>query len=242
MNILNSTSSDSQQSERPHFVLYKLQQAQIARQRLFPTTTFYTTFFLIIVVLAFRSKHPLIAAFFFIAGVINWTLVEYLFHRYVLHMHFADGKGIIRKWAHKRLDPLHFEHHKRPWDATHITGMISDLLPLFFVAAPLSFIGPIYTFPIMLAAAVECYIFEEWAHYTMHFCRIKNRYFRYVKRFHLYHHSAKGETSGYGMTNGFWDIVFGTRYPKEVRSKLFQQSDPYVPAQGSNPPIARQII
>jgi sterol desaturase/sphingolipid hydroxylase (fatty acid hydroxylase superfamily) len=104
--------------------------------------------------------------------------------------------------------------------------MISDLLPLFFVAAPLSFIGPVYSFPILLAASVECYIFEEWAHYTMHFCRIKNRYFRYVKRFHLYHHSAKGETSGYGMTNGFWDIVFGTRYPKDVRSKLFQNNKP----------------
>src|SRR6185436_5024975 len=137
MNSLSSISKS--QSERPHFVLYKLQQAKIARRRLFPTTVFYTTFFIVILVLAFRSKHPLIAALFFIAGVINWNLVEYLFHRYVLNVHFADGKGIIRKWAHKRLDLLHFEHHKRPWDATHITGMISDLLPLFFVAAPLSF-------------------------------------------------------------------------------------------------------
>jgi sterol desaturase/sphingolipid hydroxylase (fatty acid hydroxylase superfamily) len=234
--VLNSTSV----SERPHFVLYKRQQAQIARQRLTPTTLFYTTFFLIIMILAFRSKHPIIAALFFVTGIFIWTFVEYVFHRFVLHAHFADGKGIIRKWAYTRLDPLHFEHHKRPWDATHITGMISDLLPLFFVAAPLSFIGPIYTLPVVLAACVECYIFEEWAHYTMHFCRIKNRYFRYVKRFHLYHHSAKGETLGYGMTNGFWDIVFGTRYPKEVRIQLFGKQDPYVPARTPNLPVAGQ--
>ena len=224
MNNLNSR-ADLETSQRPHFVIYKHQQAKIARRRLFPTTVFYSTFFIIIVYLAFSSKHPLIAALFFVTGIINWTLVEYLFHRFVLHVHFVDGKSFIRKWAHKRLDPLHFEHHERPWDATHITGMISDLLPLFFVAAPLSFIGPVYTLPLVLAVSVEGYIFEEWAHYTMHFCRIRNRYFRYVKRFHLYHHSAKGETLGYGMTNGFWDIIFGTRYPKPVREKLFKTND-----------------
>jgi hypothetical protein len=73
MNSLKSTSIESPLSERPHFVLYKRQQAQIARQRLFPTTVFYTTFFITIVILAFRSKHPLIAALFFVLGIINWT-------------------------------------------------------------------------------------------------------------------------------------------------------------------------
>jgi sterol desaturase/sphingolipid hydroxylase (fatty acid hydroxylase superfamily) len=69
---------------------------------------------------------------------------------------------------------------------------------------------------------------NERPHVAVYFCRIKNRYFRYVKRFHLYHHSAKGEAMGFGMTNGFWDIVFGTRYPKDVRTKLFEKDDPYV--------------
>jgi sterol desaturase/sphingolipid hydroxylase (fatty acid hydroxylase superfamily) len=208
------------------FPLYKRQQAQIAKRRLFPTTLFYSTYCITIVTLALRSRHPLVAVFFFAAGVVNWTLVEYLFHRYVLHRHFADGKGIFRKFAHRRLDPLHFEHHERPWDALHITGTLKDLLPLFFVAAPLSFIAPIYTLPILLAATVEGYIAEEWVHYTIHFCKIKNPYFRYVKRFHLYHHSPKGETIGYGITGGFWDFVFGTRYPEPIRENLFSKKLP----------------
>lgn len=214
--LLNSVGT-----ERPPFSIYKRQQSQIALRRLFPTTLFYSAYCLTIVTLAMRSKHPLIALFFFAAGIVNWTLVEYLFHRYVLHRHFADGKGFIRKFAHRRLDPLHFEHHERPWDALHITGTLKDLLPLFFVAAPLSFIAPIYTLPILLAATVQGYIMEEWVHYTIHFCKIRNPYFRYVKRFHLYHHSPKGETIGYGITGGLWDIVFRSRYPESVRVQLF---------------------
>jgi len=218
---LNSDSLGTLKSERLPFVQYKRQQAQIARRRLLPTTLFYSTYCLTITVLAVRSKHPVIAVLFFMAGIVNWTLVEYLFHRYVLHRHFADGKGIIRKFAHRRLDPLHFEHHERPWDALHITGMIKDLLPLFFVAAPLSFIGPIYTLPVLLAATVEGYILEEWVHYSIHFLKIRNPYFRYVKRFHLYHHSPKGIDRGYGITGGFWDFGFDSRYPEQVRERLF---------------------
>ena len=241
MPSLNSLSAETVGSERLPFALYKREQAELARRRLIPTTLFYSAYFLIIVVLAFRSRHPAIAAFFLAAGVVNWTLVEYLFHRYVLHRHFADGKGFIRKFAHRRLDPLHFEHHERPWDAFHITGMIKDLLPLFFVAAPLSFIGPIYTLPILLAATVEGYICEEWVHYTIHFCKIRNPYFRYVKRFHLYHHSPKGFDRGYGITGGFWDFVFGTRYPEPVRRRLFGriQTGRNEAAKGSDLPISQ---
>ena len=220
------TSQNSAAVQRIPFTIYKRQQAQIAKRRLFPTTLFYSTYCITIVILALRSRHPLIAVFFFAAGIVNWTLVEYLFHRYVLHRHFADGKGIFRKFAHRRLDPLHFEHHERPWDATHITGTLKDLLPLFFVAAPLSFIAPIYTLPMLLAATVEGYIGEEWVHYTIHFSKIRNPYFRYVKRFHLYHHSPKGEKIGYGITGGFWDFVFGTRYPESVREHLFSKKPP----------------
>ncbi len=241
---LISISAENLRSERLPFVLYKRQQGQIARRRLLPTTLFYSSYFLIILTLALRSKHPVIAAFFFAAGIVNWTLVEYLFHRYVLHRHFADGKGFIRKFAHRRLDPLHFEHHERPWDALHITGMIKDLLPLFFVAAPLSFIGPIYTLPILLAATVQGYICEEWVHYTIHFVKIRNPYFRYVKRFHLYHHSPKGFDRGYGITGGFWDFVFGTRYPEPVRKRLFVKIQPrrINTVQGSDLPFSQSLL
>jgi sterol desaturase/sphingolipid hydroxylase (fatty acid hydroxylase superfamily) len=205
------------------FGVYKRQQARISRHRLYPMTIFYTLYALVVLAIALRSSHPVIAIVFCGAGVPIWTIVEYLFHRFVLHGRFAPGKGIIRKFMHERLDPLHWVHHAHPFDGHHINGELRDLLPLFFFAAPVSLIAPIYTLPALLAGVVQSYVIEEWVHHSVHFYNFRSPYFRYIKRHHFYHHSPKGIEEGYGLTNGFWDIVFKTRYPRPVREALYQR-------------------
>jgi Fatty acid hydroxylase len=205
------------------FGVYKRQQARISRHRLYPMTVFYTLYSVTVLFFAVRSSHPVAAVIFYLGGIPTWTLVEYLFHRFVLHGRFAPGKGIIRKFLHERLDPLHWEHHARPLDGHHINGELQDLLPLFFVAAPVSFVAPIYTLPVLLAGVVQCYVIEEWVHHSVHFYNFRSPYFRYIKRHHFYHHSPKGMEEGYGLTNGFWDIVFKTRYPAPVREALYHR-------------------
>jgi hypothetical protein len=195
-------------SHRPiegSFASYKRKQSRIARRRLYPLTAFYTTYSLILVLLA---------------GIPVWSLVEYLFHRYVLHGRFPPGKGLIRRFLHERLDPLHWEHHERPFDGWHISGELKDILPLFFVAAPMSFLFPVYTAPALLAGVVQSYVGEEWLHYFLHFGKSRNRYFRHLKRYHLYHHSPRGMKLGYGITSGVWDVAFHTGYPEPVRKSL----------------------
>jgi 4-hydroxysphinganine ceramide fatty acyl 2-hydroxylase len=200
---------------------FKRQQARISRHRLYPMSVFYTVYAMAILALGLLSRHPWVALGFYAAGIPVWTFCEYLFHRFVLHGHFADGESWIRKFAHRRLDPLHWEHHARPWDGMHINGELRDLLPLFFVSAPLSFIAPVYTLPMLLAGVVQSYVAEEWVHHSVHFYKFRNPYFRYIKRHHFYHHSPRGENLGYGLTNGFWDIICGTRYPRQVRAALY---------------------
>ena len=95
---------------------YKREQSRIARCRLYPLTVFYTAYSLFVIALGMRSSHPRISATSYLAGVLVWSLVEYLFHRYVLHGRFPPGKGLIRRFLHERLDPLHWEHHERPFD------------------------------------------------------------------------------------------------------------------------------
>jgi len=201
--------------------VFKRQQAGISRRRLFPMTVFYTLYAVTVLAFALRSAHPRLALGFFLAGIPVWTFVEYLFHRFVLHGRFADGEGFIRKFAHQRLDPLHWEHHARPWDGMHINGELQDLLPLFIIAVPVSFLAPLYTLPALLAGVVQSYVVEEWVHHSVHFYNFRNPYFRYIKRHHLYHHSPRGMKLGYGLTNGFWDIVCGTRYPKDILKALY---------------------
>ena len=205
------------------FESYKREQSRIARGRLYPLTIFYTTYSLALIVVGLRSAHPLLAIIFYLSGIPMWSLVEYLFHRYVLHGRFPSGQGFIRRFLHERLDPLHWEHHEHPFDGWHISGELKDILPLFFVAAPLSFLFPVYTLPVLLAGVVQSYVGEEWLHYFLHFGKFRNRYFRHLKRYHLYHHSPKGIDRGFGVTNGFWDIWFKTRYSPEVRWALHQR-------------------
>ena len=112
------TRIEEARKQKPHllerripFEVYKRQQAQISRRRLYPVTLFYTTFSVVVLVLGFRSTQPILAVSFFVEGVILWTLIEYLFHRYFLHGSFPEGRGIVHAFLHRRLDPLHWEHH-----------------------------------------------------------------------------------------------------------------------------------
>src|SRR5258708_6509399 len=89
------------------FAAYKVQQAVLARRRLYPLSAFYTLYAILVLAIAFSTKHPWTAVAFFSAGCATWTLVEYHFHRYVLHGRFAPGKGLIQKVLHERRHPVH---------------------------------------------------------------------------------------------------------------------------------------
>ncbi len=207
---------------------YKREQARISRKSLYKTSLFYASYGMIVLVFTLRSKHPVIGLIFYLLGMASYTLVEYVTHRWLFHFKFRDRPG-IEHYLYKIFDSLHSGHHANPIDGDHINGDLRDLLPLFIVAAPLSFIAPIYTLPVMLAGNVQGYVVTEWIHHSMHFYKFRDPYFRYVRRHHFYHHSPKGVGRGFGVTNGFWDIWFRTRYPAEIRWALHKRPRSKVP-------------
>ena len=192
-----------------------------ARRRLYPGTALYTTYSLAMLGLGLRSSPRLAALAFFSGGMAAWTLLEYFVHRYVLHGRFPEGRGPIRWFMHKYFDPLHWEHHARPWDGNHINGRIRDTLPFAAIFVAVGFLAPLPTAPMFVAGLLQAYILEEWVHHSVHFYHFRNPYFRYIRRHHLYHHSPKGSGVGYGLTNGFWDVVWRTRIPEEDRRALY---------------------
>ena len=202
------------------FQAFKRSQAALARRRLYPLTVFYTLYSILVLTIAFSTTHTWTAVAFFSAGCATWTLVEYLFHRYVLHGRFPPGKGVVRRFLHNRLDPLHWDHHKHPLDGNHISGELKDILPLFFVAASISLLFPVYSAQAVLAGVVESYVSEEWLHYALHFSNSRFPLFRRMKKYHLYHHSPRGIDKGFGITTRFWDGVFDTQFPEAVRRSL----------------------
>jgi 4-hydroxysphinganine ceramide fatty acyl 2-hydroxylase len=187
-------------------------EAAKARQRLLPVTLFYTPLTLLMLWLVAASGRNLwVAAAFALAGVLFWTLLEYLVHRHVLHGPFPDGPGLIEHLLHKRFDHLHVAHHQRPWDGNHINGSIGDTLPFVVLLAALAALTPLHTFPMFLAGLVQSYVIEEWIHHSVHYYNFDSRYFRYIRRHHLYHHSRHGSRLAYGLTSDVWDIACGTQ-------------------------------
>jgi sterol desaturase/sphingolipid hydroxylase (fatty acid hydroxylase superfamily) len=102
-----------------------------------------------------------------------------------------------------------------------INGKLKDLMPVFVVSLPISLLFPFYSAPLLLGGVVQFYVLEEWAHHCMHYYNFRNRYFRHIKKYHLYHHTSKGMHHGYGITSAFWDVVCASRFPPEVRQHLF---------------------
>jgi cyclopropane-fatty-acyl-phospholipid synthase len=203
------------------FGLRKREQATIARRRLYAVSLCYSVYAAAVLTLALAAGRPSRALLFFGAGFVAWTLVEYLVHRHILHGRFPDGPGAVRHFLHRSFDHLHWEHHARPWDGRHVNGTIKDTGPFALVLAALSWLGALDGAPVLVAGLLQAYILEEWVHHSVHFCEFDNPYFRYIKRHHLYHHSPRGSEAGYGLTNGFWDIVLRTRFPQSVRRALY---------------------
>jgi sterol desaturase/sphingolipid hydroxylase (fatty acid hydroxylase superfamily) len=194
-------------------------EARTARTRFYPVTLLYSSYSLVIARLALRS-HRTAALFYVALGVALWSWLEYTVHRHVLHGAFPDGEGWLRHALHRFFDTMHGDHHMRPWDGMYINGFL-DSVPFAALMAALSFKFPVHTAPVLVATLLQCYVIEEWVHYSVHFHQFRWRYFEYIRRHHLYHHSPVGRTLAFGLTNGVWDVLEGTRIPPADRRRLY---------------------
>ncbi len=199
-------------------------EARKARHRLYPSTVLYTAYAAVLLSIALARGHAATAFVYFGSGIVIWTLAEYLIHRYVLHGRFPDGPG-VQRYLHRWFDHLHIEHHARPWDGNHVNGTLKDTMgwAIIFIAAA-SF-APLHTAPVMVAGFLFAYVVEEWVHHSVHFCTFRGRYFQYIRRHHMYHHGPKGSDVGFGLSNGFWDVVYHTQVPEHVRRRPKREHD-----------------
>jgi cyclopropane-fatty-acyl-phospholipid synthase len=198
-------------------------EARKARRRLYPVSIAYSGYALSLLAVALtRADRGLSIASFLLGGA-AWTALEYWVHRYILHGRFPDGPGAWTHLLHRLFDHLHVEHHKRPWDGNHVNGTLKDTGAFVVLFILVSWAFPFATLPMFVAGLMQFYVLEEWVHHSVHFCNFKSHYFQYIKRHHLYHHSPKGSEVGYGLTSGFWDVVFTTRIAAPERKALYSK-------------------
>jgi len=139
----------------------------------------------------------------FLLGILLWTLLEYLIHRYIFHY---QPKTRIGKRLHYI---IHGVHHDYPNDAQRLVMPPSVSIPLafFFYGVFLLIFG--YVAPAVFAGLVFGYVCYDMLHYATHHFPMKRGVWLWLKQYHLRHH-YKDDHVGYGISSPLWDYVFRT--------------------------------
>ncbi len=151
---------------------------------------------------------PLHAAGWIALGVLAWTLLEYVLHRWVFHFRPAPGSEL----QHDVAFLIHGVHHDWPHDPDRLVmpPLVAVLIALA-VGVPLRAAVGAAVFPGVFAGLVAGYLWYDLTHYAVHHLKQRTALGKLQRRNHLVHHFAQ-PNARYGVTTPLWDVVFGT-YP-----------------------------
>jgi sterol desaturase/sphingolipid hydroxylase (fatty acid hydroxylase superfamily) len=150
----------------------------------------------------------LLAATALVAGILTWTLLEYLIHRWMGH---------DRRF---RKTPFGVEHVRHHIEGNYFAPTWKKLLIAITVAAVASvpavaLAGPLGA--IYVAGLIGFYGVYEVLHRREHTHAGIGPYGRWARRHHFHHHFVDGRTN-HGVTSPLWDLVFGTyRKPTQIK-------------------------
>jgi 4-hydroxysphinganine ceramide fatty acyl 2-hydroxylase len=150
-----------------------------------------------------RRLSVLAVAALFLLGVLLWTLLEYLIHRYVFHYEPKTRLG-------QRLHYIvHGVHHDYPNDARRLVMPPSISVPLAFFFYGLFLVIFWSLTSAVFAGLVFGYVCYDMLHYATHHFGMKRGVWLWLKQYHLRHH-FKDDHAGYGISSPLWDYVFRT--------------------------------
>jgi 4-hydroxysphinganine ceramide fatty acyl 2-hydroxylase len=139
----------------------------------------------------------------FLLGILLWTLLEYLIHRYIFHYEPTSHLG-------KQLHYIvHGVHHDYPNDARRLVMPPSISVPLAVLFYILFFLIFGRLAPGVFAGLVFGYVCYDMLHYATHHFPMKRGLWLWLKQYHLRHH-YKDDDAGFGISSPLWDFVFGT--------------------------------
>jgi sterol desaturase/sphingolipid hydroxylase (fatty acid hydroxylase superfamily) len=146
---------------------------------------------------------PVASSLLFGGGMLLWTLLEYLMHRFVFHLTPRGRLGVLFAYL------IHGVHHAFPEDRRRwlmppiVTVPVAAVL--FLVLRLLAGAAS----PTVFAGAVFGYLAYDLLHYASHAGALRGRVPRYLRQHHLMHHYRVPETR-FGVSSPLWDRVFGT--------------------------------
>lgn len=163
-----------------------------------------------------RNLHPVMTLSFWLLGLFVWTLIEYCMHRFLFHL---DDNLPEHNVAFALHFLLHGVHHYLPMDRLRLV-----MPPTLFCVLCYPFYKLVFA---LLPYDIACvgfaggflgYIIYDVTHYMLHHAKLP-KFYQDLKTYHLEHH-YKNYQLGFGVSNNFWDKVFGTYlYPEDVLQK-----------------------
>ncbi|HSO39934.1 MAG TPA: sterol desaturase family protein [Labilithrix sp.] len=140
-----------------------------------------------------------------LAGWFVWTLVEYVLHRFLFHMRFAETReaklsGFL----------MHGYHHAYPRDPTRLV-----LPPI--VSVPLACSLFVLAHFLLGGGAIDAgfagfllgYVSYDSLHYVVHHTKKTTGVTGWMRRYHLLHHHDHAPAR-YGVSSPLWDLILGT--------------------------------
>lgn len=144
-------------------------------------------------------------------GLLAWTAVEYLLHRFAFHYQAGSsfGKRIVFI--------MHGLHHDDPVDPTRL---VMPPVPALIYAGTLFFLfqmilGLERAYP-FFAGFLTGYLAYDYIHYYVHHFNPKNKIGVFLKKHHMLHHYDPNG-SKWGVSSPLWDHIFGTYSSKSKK-------------------------
>ena len=133
------------------------------------------------------------------SGLMGWTLIEYLLHRFVLH-----GLQPFQGW--------HAAHHDRPTALICTPTVFSAGLFAVLVWLPAILLLGRWPALALTLGVLSGYLAYTVTHHLTHHRRPRNSWLAQRKRWHAAHHQAHHARQPvcFGVTTGLWDRVFGS--------------------------------
>jgi hypothetical protein len=163
--------------------------------------------FLLYYAFTYRFMSVGVAILFFLGGVLAWSLMEYVLHRFIFHYVTENPK--LQRVVYK----LHGIHHEYPRDRERLfmPPIPSLVVATFFFSLQYLIMGwnVLAFFPGFLIG----YLLYGSMHYAIHAFTPPSFLKALWRNHHLHHY--KYPEKGFGVSSVLWDHIFRTVPPKK---------------------------
>ncbi|MEM0908123.1 MAG: sterol desaturase family protein [Pseudomonadota bacterium] len=151
-------------------------------------------------------------------GVMVYTLVEYLMHRFIYHW---EPESKLLRILTADMGRSHMGHHREPHK--YGGGINGNQRPIILFSSLIALGAWLTPFPtafglMATAAGAVNYVAQEFVHFGTHHLPMSNRFAAAMKRHHMIHH-YRDDNTNFGLFWPFWDWILGTNFDARKTQK-----------------------